>query len=103
MLYDSGSFDVEVVASTELTEPLSRALVLAGVPDPAEVRDPRIALAHAIEMGDDTPVISIIGAYRDRGDEDIADLLLAARDRLTDPMTRPIVPSAEINEILALL
>jgi len=103
VLYDSGSFDVEVVASSELTEPLSRALVLAGVPDPAEVRDPRIALAQAIEMGDDTPVISIIGAYRDRGDEDIADLLLTARDRLTDPMNRPIVPSAEIKEILALL
>jgi hypothetical protein len=103
VLYDSGSFGVEVVASVELTEQLSRALVLAGVPDPAEVADPRIALAQAIEIGDDTPIVSIIGAYRDRGDEDISDLLLTARDRLTDPITRPILPSAEIKEILALL
>jgi hypothetical protein len=103
VLYDSGFFGVEIVKSAEFTDPLSRALVLAGVADPDEVANPRVALARAMEMDDDAPVSSIIGAYRDRGDEDIADLLLEARDRLTDSVTRSLVPVAEINEIMALL
>lgn len=103
VLNDSGSFAVEVVATADPNEPLGQALILAGISNPADVVDARVALAYAIEMADDAPVASIIGAYRDRGDEDIADLLLEAKDRLTDPSSRTPTPTAEIDDILDLL
>lgn len=103
VLEDDGSFSVEALTSEGLSDPLDRAMVLAGVTALADGQAARVTLARAIDMADDCPATSIIGAYRDRGDEDIADLLLDARDRLTDPSTRTNAPAAEIDDILDLL
>jgi hypothetical protein len=46
----------------------------------------------------------VIGGYRERGDSDIAELLLSARDQLEEsPVVRQATPSADIDEILDLL
>ena len=49
------------------------------------------------------PPQRIIGAYRDRGDEDVAGLLVEAKDDLNEPASSSTASAAEINEILDLL
>jgi len=104
VLGDAGDFTVEVVPDVEpLADPLQKSLVLAGSVTSRDISDARVTLARAIDIPEDTPITSVIGAYRDRGDEDIADLLIEAKDELQEPVSKPVVPVAEINDILDLL
>jgi RNA polymerase sigma factor (sigma-70 family) len=100
---DNGSFRIEPVDTSD-AEPLERALRLAGATGAAARQHPRIALAAAIGLPEESSASSVIGGYRERGDTDIAELLLSARDQLDEPPAdRKSVPSADIDEILDLL
>jgi Sigma-70, region 4/Bacterial RNA polymerase, alpha chain C terminal domain len=103
VLVDGGGFNVEVVPSPVTVSPIQKAMALAGVADWVDTADARAALASAIDLPVEATINSVIGAYRDRGDEDIADLLLDAKENLLDPESGPVVPTAGINEILDLL
>jgi hypothetical protein len=61
-------------------------------------------LARAICLPEASPVTSIIGGYRERGDGDIADLLTTVRSYL-ETGASPEAPthSAEVDDILDLL
>ncbi len=100
---DDGSFRIEPVDASDAA-PLERALRLVGATDAAARQQPRAALAAAIGLPEDSPAASVIGGYRERGDSDIAELLLSARDQLEEPpAARQPTPSADIDEILDLL
>jgi RNA polymerase sigma factor (sigma-70 family) len=97
---DDGTFRIEVVPDRS-GDDLADALSLVG--GPPAMTDPLVALARAIGLPDDSPAASVIGGYRERGDTDIADLLLAVKARLEGQQTSRTVPSAEIDEIMDLL
>ena len=100
---DDGSFSVEPVG-TGGTGPVERALAMVGAVECAARRQPRVALAEAIGLPADSPAGSVIGGYRERGDGDVADLLLSARDELeSGAAPRRAMPQADIDEILDLL
>lgn len=100
---DDSTFDFET-ARELIDNPLANALSLAGAPVVLDREEARIALARAICLPDASPVTSIIGGYRERGDGDIADLLTSVRDYL-EVGSAPEVPahSAEVDDILDLL
>lgn len=98
---DEGTFGIEPVRQL-LGEPLADALALIGAEEVCAV--PRATFAVAIGLPAESPASSLIGGYRERGDTDIADLLVAARTELEDGAAESRqVPTAEINEILDLL
>lgn len=98
---DDGTFGTEPMRP--LTgDPLADALTLIGAVETCTT--PRATLAVAIGLSAESPPSSVIGGYRERGDTDIADLLVAARPELEDEVAESrLVPTAEINEILDLL
>lgn len=104
------TFDVRPI-SDATPDPLITALRLVGYDDDDVPANPLPALARAIDIPVDSPAVSVIGAYRDRGDIDVADLLLDSRPRLErsaepQPTLGAEAPSAEIpdiDEILDLL
>ncbi|MEO3781756.1 sigma factor-like helix-turn-helix DNA-binding protein [Actinocorallia sp. B10E7] len=98
---DDGTFTFE--AMPEPTgDALADALGLIGVPV-ATLRENRAALCMAIGLSEDTPTASLIGAYRERGDGDIADLLTDARPALESHTMAPQSSSTDIDEIMDLL
>lgn len=100
---DDGTFRTELV-HPPVHEPLADALTLIGAMSEEARATPRVTLAAAIGLPTDSPTVSVIGGYRERGDTDIADLLVAARSALDDGLApAPPMPSAEIAEILDLL
>jgi hypothetical protein len=100
---DDDSFHVEPIDGGS-TGPIERALRLIGATDTAAGQQSRVALATAIGLPADSPAASVIGGYRERGDSDVADLLLSVRDELEGTaFARPATPSADIDEILDLL
>jgi Sigma-70, region 4/Bacterial RNA polymerase, alpha chain C terminal domain len=100
---DDGSFRIEPIIGDDIP-PLEGALRLAGATLAASREPPRAALAAAIRLPEESPAASVIGGYRDRGDTDIAELLLSVRDQLDElPSSPEPTPSADINEILNLL
>jgi hypothetical protein len=101
-LDDDGSFGVEPVVTLGL-DPLAHALVLAGITAPDRCERPRAALARAIGLPADSQTPIVIGGYRDRGDDDIADLLITVREQLEDGVSPSPVPDADIDEIMRLL
>lgn len=101
-LDDDGSFHVEPVVTHGL-DPLGHALVLAGITAPDLCERPRAALARAIGLPTDSQTPLVIGGYRDRGDDDIADLLIAVMEHLEDGVSPAPVPDADIDEIMRLL
>jgi hypothetical protein len=103
VLGDDGSFRIEPVKPGG-ADALECALVLTGSAGPSARQQPRAALAAAIGLPETSPAASVIGAYRDRGDSDIANLLLSARGRLeTPPAAGQPAPSPDIDDILDLL
>lgn len=100
---DDGTFRTELVQRL-VGDPLADAMALVGATSDHARAVPRTALAAAIGLPDDSPTASVIGGYRERGDTDVADLLLTAR-RALDDTPAPIrpAPSAQIEEILDLL
>jgi hypothetical protein len=103
VLGDDGSFRIEAIDSSA-TDAIGHALRLAGAATAAARQQPRAALAAAIALPEDSPAASVIGGYRDRGDNDIADLLLSVHDQLDSApaAVRPIEPP-DIDDILDLL
>lgn len=105
VINDDGSFNVEPIK--KLTgDPLSDVLALIGSPEDRNGISVRTAVASAIGLAPDVPVSSIIGAYTDRGDSDVAELLLKSRDCLelepsTTRRSEGIPPS--VDDILDLL
>lgn len=100
---DDGTFRTELVQPL-VDEPVADALALIGATSDQARAMPRATLATAIGLPADSPTASVIGGYRERGDTDIADLLLAARNALDDtPAPARPAPSAQIEEILDLL
>jgi hypothetical protein len=100
---DDGSFHIETI-DVDGADPLEQALRLVGATDATAQQHPRVALATAIGLSAEAPAVSVIGAYRERGDSDIAELLLSVRDRIDDlTVVRRAAPSADIDEILDLL
>lgn len=100
---DDGTFAVEPILPLS-GEPLADALNLIGAPRDSDA-DARAALTEAISLPPESPSESIIGAYRDRGDSDVADLLIAAKAELDGVQTpgHPVALTTEVEEILDLL
>lgn len=100
---DDGSFGVEPV-SQDNHGVVDKALKLIGATDVSARQQPRAALAAAIGLCQDSPAASVIGGYRERGDDDITELLFAARDVLDAPrFSGSAAPTTDIDEILELL
>jgi hypothetical protein len=103
VLRDDNTFTVELTA--ELSgELLPDALTLIGVPSDLDAERARQALAAAIKLPVDSPVVSIIGGYRERGDGDIADLLTSVRHYLeTGESAERSLQTTNVDDILDLL
>ncbi|MFK0198975.1 sigma factor-like helix-turn-helix DNA-binding protein [Streptomyces lavendulae] len=103
ILGDDGSFAFEL--TRELTgDSLADALSLIGAPSTVEGSKAREVLAKAIGLQPGSPVASIIGGYRERGDSDIADLLTGLRGVLeTGHQPERSTPITGIDEIMDLL
>lgn len=100
---DDNTFGLELAADLS-GQPLPDALTLIGAPSDLDAERARQALAAAIKLPVDCPVVSIIGGYRERGDSDIADLLVRVRHCLETggPMERSL-QTTNVDEILDLL
>ncbi|WP_162824252.1 sigma factor-like helix-turn-helix DNA-binding protein [Peterkaempfera bronchialis] len=103
IIRDDGSFAFE--PARELTgDALTDALSLIGAPSTLGIAEVRDALTKAIGLPQGSPVTSVIGGYRERGDSDIADLLVSVRDILeTGHHVERIAPTVDVDEILDLL
>ncbi|OBJ37426.1 hypothetical protein A5630_04620 [Mycolicibacterium mucogenicum] len=103
IINDDRSFSFEQ-ARPMVDEPIADALTLVGASPAPDPIDARIALATAIELPADAPVSSIIGDYRARGDDDVADILIAVREQLETGMSAPSrTHEAAVDDILDLL
>jgi hypothetical protein len=102
-IHDDGTFSFQPVP--ELSgDPLSDALRLIGEPVTLDGHSACRALAAAIGLPGNSPVVSIIGGYRERGDSDIADMLTSARDHIETGRPDGTPQShADVDEILDLL
>lgn len=103
IINDDGTFDFEPVREP-VANPLLDALSLIGAPPIIDLEKARLALAKAICLPEASPVTSIIGGYRERGDSDVADLMTEVREYLesgSSPETR--ANSATVEDILDLL
>lgn len=98
---DRGRFAIESIRPLA-GDAIAEALTLIGADEGCD--SAKAALAAAIGLPESTATLGIIAGYRERGDGEIADLLVAARDRLEEVAApRRPVPEAEIDEILDLL
>ncbi|ORW22590.1 hypothetical protein AWC18_07385 [Mycolicibacter nonchromogenicus] len=103
VINDDGTFSFEP-ARTLTGDPLADTLSLIGAPMCAEPETARAAIATALTLPAESPVSSLIGACRDRGDADIADLLTSARDYLEKGYKpQPSERNSQVDEILDLL
>lgn len=103
VIHDDGTFSFD--PARELTgNPLLDVLSLIGAPLTTDRQIARAAIGTAIGLPEMAPVTSVIGAYRERGDGDIADLLTSVRGYLeTGNSFEQYKHSAEVDEILDLL
>ncbi len=103
VIRDDGTFSFE--AARDLTgDALTDALSLCGAEFTNDPETARARLAAAIGLTEAAPVSSVIGAYRERGDGDIAELVTSVRDFLESGHAPPVPNhNAEIAEILDLL
>ena len=100
---DDGTFDFE--AARPLTgDPLTDVLSLIGAPEILDSDIARAALATAVGLPATAPISSLIGAYRDRADGDIADEITSIRQQLDSGHTAEHADhTAAVDEILNLL
>ncbi|MGY1753802.1 sigma factor-like helix-turn-helix DNA-binding protein [Blastococcus sp. SYSU D01042] len=102
VIHDDGRFDVQRVAP--LTgDLLADALRLVGHDDRLLGEEALTALGAAICLPEGATPVTVIGGYRERGDEDVADLLVQVRDQLTDAVATTPVAETDISDILDLL
>ncbi|MCG7610765.1 MULTISPECIES: sigma factor-like helix-turn-helix DNA-binding protein [Mycobacterium] len=103
IIRDNHTFNFEL-APPLAGDPLADALTLVGAETTTDPENARTSLAAAIELPEDAPVSSIIGEYRARGDDDVADLLVAAREFLeTGHVPAKGTHNADVDQILDLL
>lgn len=103
VIHDDGSFTFEQTREL-IADPLADALSLVGAPSTLDRKEARAALARALTLPADSPVSSLIGGYRERGDNDVAELLLSIREYLESGYTpTESRHSADVDEILGLL
>ncbi|MEU3551657.1 sigma factor-like helix-turn-helix DNA-binding protein [Streptomyces longwoodensis] len=103
IMTDDGHFALEPVREPA-GDGLAEALSLIGVADTLDGNEAREALTKAIGLSPRSPMASIIGGYSERGDSDIATLLMGVRDVLeSSDDSKPITSSADIDEIMDLL
>ncbi len=103
VLHDDGTFTFELLRDL-IENPLADALSLIAAPPVVDREEARLALARALRLPDVSPVTSIIGGYRERGDDDIAELLLSVREYLeTGHVPTDSKHSADVDDILDLL
>jgi RNA polymerase sigma factor (sigma-70 family) len=104
VIKDDGTFDF-VRVPTLSGEPLRDALVLAGQPATSDPEEACRYLIQAIKLPDSSPITSIIGGYKERGDDDIADLVFKSRDALSQAPSHRSEndEQTEIDDILRLL
>ncbi|GAB38249.1 hypothetical protein GOSPT_039_00050, partial [Gordonia sputi NBRC 100414] len=103
VLNDDSTFSFELARSL-IGNPLADALALAGAPVIDDRADALLALARAIRLPDDSPVTSIIGGYRERGDDDIAELITSALEYLGSCHAQNDVEHrTDVDDILDLL
>ncbi|SDT34686.1 RNA polymerase, alpha chain C terminal domain [Friedmanniella luteola] len=103
ILQDDATFSFEL-ARDLIDDPLADALSLAGAPAVTDWEEARLALAQALRLPDASPVTSIIGGYRERGDDDIAELLTSIREYLeTGNIPTEVKHRADVDDILDLL
>ncbi|TIC79893.1 hypothetical protein E8D34_19685 [Nocardioides sp. GY 10113] len=103
VIHDDRTFTFEQ-ARELIQNPLADALSLIGAASVFEREPARRTLASAIGLPEDSPVSSLIAGYRSRGDDDVADLILAAREYLEtghNPEAR--THTADVDDILDLL
>ncbi|SIJ89622.1 RNA polymerase factor sigma-32 [Mycobacteroides abscessus subsp. bolletii] len=104
VIHDNERFSFEQAPEMMEDDSLAAALTLVGARPTTNPVEARAALANAIELPEDAPVSSIIGDYRARGDDDVADLLLTVREQLeTGEAQAPRSHNADVDEILGLL
>lgn len=100
-LDDSGKFDIEPVRSST-DSALADALALIGADE--DVVNPAGTFASAVGLPVGSSVSTILGAYRERGDTDVFDLLVTCREVLEVADAPAVDPATvEIDEILDLL
>ena len=103
VLHDDETFSFELVRDL-IDNPLADALSLAGAPAVIDREEARLALARALRLPDSCPVVSIIGGYRERGDDDIAELLTSVREYLeTGHVRAEVKHRADVDDIMDLL
>jgi hypothetical protein len=103
ILGDDGSFGFEL-ARESVGDPLADALSLIGAPMTADRTAARSVFAEAIDLPTDAPIASIIGDYRSRGDDDVAELLLTVREELeTGRAASSSAGDSDVDTILDLL
>lgn len=105
IINDDRTFAVEEVREP-IGEPLADALALVGITTQSTPSDNYRSLCGAIGLPESSGIASLIGAYRERGDLDIYELLLASRDSLETVETdlpEPEAESADVDDILDLL
>ncbi|WP_299575218.1 sigma factor-like helix-turn-helix DNA-binding protein [uncultured Williamsia sp.] len=103
VLEESGRFGFRLARSL-VGEPLKDALTLIDAEPFGDIESARLSLARAVELPDDSPMDSIIGAYRERGDEDIAKLLTDARHLFVSATEAARVDvDVDVHEIMDLL
>jgi hypothetical protein len=100
---DNGTFAFEP-ARDLIDDPLQDALTLVGAPPTTDEAEACAALASAVGLPETAPVTSIIAAYRERGDSDIADLLATIRAELkAGHSPEQVAHRADVDDILDLL
>lgn len=103
VIHDDGRFTFEQTRDF-IGNPLADALSLIGAPATLDREEARLALARALTLPDNSPVSSIIGGYRERADNDVAELLLSVHEYLeTGHTPSESHHSAGVDEILELL
>ncbi|SDO34394.1 RNA polymerase, alpha chain C terminal domain [Nakamurella panacisegetis] len=103
VIRDDGTFAFEP-ARHLMDKSLEDALTLVGARAGLQGDKARAALAVAVGLPATTPVTSIIAAYRERGDGEIADLITDIRQELeAGQSSERVEHSAEVDDILSLL
>lgn len=103
VVFDDGTFGFELVREL-VGKPLLDALALIGAPAVTDLDTMRDAFASAIALPHGSPISSIIGRYRDRGDGSVAELLMSAHEIIQDRgAVAPFAAQADVEDILDLL
>lgn len=102
VIRDDGTFDVDP-ARQPTDDPLHEALRLIHGPTTDSPEEATRALARAIKLPDSSATARLIEEYEQRGDSDIAGLLILARNRLAPGETGHTADKVTIDEIMSLL